>query len=49
MFLYDLSHEQVTLNNVIRQEKVAEYDIEDGQDNLKQSFEVFFIRTSKTI
>ena len=34
MFLYDLSHEQVTLNNVIRQEKVAEYDIEDGQDNL---------------
>lgn len=32
IFLYDLSHEQVTVNNVIRQEKVAEYDIKDDQN-----------------
>ncbi|MDH4204527.1 MAG: hypothetical protein OEV45_03270 [Desulfobacteraceae bacterium] len=43
--LYDLRHEQVTVHNVIREKKVAEYDIKDDQDHLRQSFEVFFIRT----
>jgi hypothetical protein len=43
--LCDLRHEQVTIQNVIREKKVAEYDIKDYQDHLKQSFEVLFIRT----
>jgi len=43
--MYDLRREQVTVHNVIREKKVAEYDIKEGQDHLKQSFEVFFIRT----
>ncbi len=35
----------MTVHNVIRQEKVAVYDIKNDQDNLLQSFEVFFTLT----
>ena len=35
----------MTVQNVIREKKVAEYDIKDYQDHLKQRFEVLFIRT----
>lgn len=35
----------MTVQNVKREKKVAEYDIKDYQDHLKQRFEVLFIRT----
>ena len=40
--LYDLRHEQLTVQNIIREKKVAEYDIKDDQDHIGQSFKVIF-------